>query len=301
MRDKEIIIIGGPTAVGKTGISIEYAERIGGEIISADSVQVYKYMDIGSAKITPDEMKGIRHHLIDILDPSQDFGVDRFVEMASASIDDILARGKVPVIVGGTAFYIQALLKGVDFNDEDDCDRSYRDELGRIADSESGKQELHQRLLAIDPEYADKTPYQNSRRVIRALEYYHNTGRRFSDYNREQMLKPPKYNYRYYAITDDRDELYNRINKRVDIMFSDGLVDEVIKLRDMGYDRSLKSMNSIGYKETWAYICNEISLDEAVTLVKLNTRHFAKRQLTWLRREDNIIWLDRSHGSINID
>lgn len=301
MIDKQqIVIITGPTAVGKTSLSIEYAKRNNGEIISADSVQVYKYLDIGSAKVSKEEMDGVPHHLIDILMPDEEFGVDKFVLLASEAIDDILSRGKLPIIVGGTAFYIQALLKGIEFNEEIK-DNDYLEELYRIASTDDGCLELYSKLKAIDVEYASKTPYQNVRRVIRALEYYHNTGKLFSVYNKEQENRPPKYNYKYYVITDERETLYSRIDLRVDTMLKAGLVEEVRALYNMGYDSSMQSMNSIGYKETLGYLNGDLSYDEMSELIKKNTRHFAKRQLTWFRREKNIIWLDRSKGQVSIE
>lgn len=293
---QKIIIIGGPTAVGKSDAAIELAQKIDGEIISADSVQVYKGMDIGSAKVSSEDRKKIPHHLIDILEPNEDFGVDIFCRLASMAINEISERNKIPIIVGGTSFYIQALLKGVDFSQEEEHDKSYRNELLLQATDDDGKKRLHAMLYEKDPQYAAKTPYQNVKRVVRALEYIHYTGMLFSEYNSIQSQKEAIYDYNFFALTDNREAIYERINARVDVMLRNGLIDEVQKLRAAGYSKDLKSMQSIGYKEINEYIDGTISYDEASYLIKLNTRHFAKRQLTWLRREENVTWIDISKG-----
>lgn len=293
-----LIIIAGPTAVGKSDISIELARKIDGEIISADSVQIYRGMDIGSAKIKPEEMKGVKHHLIDCLNPDEDFGVNVFQSMASDAAKQIEAAGKIPILVGGTAFYTQALLYGIDFDGEADHDDSYRNELTVKAENEAGRIKLHEMLESIDPAYAAITHYNNSKRVIRALEYYRYTGELFSEYNKREREKEAIYDAKYFAITDDRDVLYERINKRVDVMIEEGLIEEVKKLREAGYSDKLPSMQSIGYKEINSYLNHETALDEAIALIKQNTRHLAKRQLTWLRRERDVIWIDRQTGDV---
>ncbi|MCR4651781.1 MAG: tRNA (adenosine(37)-N6)-dimethylallyltransferase MiaA [Lachnospiraceae bacterium] len=293
-NDKPLIIIGGPTAVGKTDLSIDLARKINGSIISADSMQIYKYMDIGSAKIMPEEMRGVPHYLIDELEPNEEFGVNIFQQMAYKALDDIYSKGRIPIITGGTGFYIQALLYEIDFTEETPHDDIYRKELEQIAETEEGKLRLFDELCKTDPEYTKGLHANNSRRVIRALEYYRYTGRKFSEYNEEQREKISPFNYLYIALTDDREKIYSRIDKRVDIMMDKGLLGEVTKLHQMGYNRSYNSMQGIGYKELLDHLDGLITLDEAVERIKLDTRHFAKRQLTWLRREKDVVFLNKS-------
>ena len=292
MNRPAMIILTGPTAVGKTELSIRLAKEIGGEIISADSMQVYRGMDIGTAKITKEEMQGVRHHLIDCLNPDEEFNVAVFQEMAKEAALDIISRGKVPVLTGGTAFYIQALLYGIDFNEEEHDD-SYRNSLYVIGVDENGKKKLHAMLCEVDAEYADTVHYNNMKRVVRALEYYHFTGRKFSEYNEQQRLKEAEYDFCYFVLNDERAHLYERINKRVDIMMENGLLEEVKALKAKGYSDDLVSMQGVGYKEIILYLNGAISLEESVELIKKNTRHFAKRQLTWFRKEDDVIWVDK--------
>ena len=292
MNRPVMIILTGPTAVGKTELSIRLAKEIGGEIISADSMQVYRGMDIGTAKITKEEMQGVRHHLIDCLNPDEEFNVAVFQEMAKEAALDIISRGKVPVLTGGTAFYIQALLYGIDFNEEEHDD-SYRNAMYEIGIDEEGKKKLHAMLCEVDAEYADTVHYNNMKRVVRALEYHHFTGRKFSEYNEQQRLKEAEYDFCYFVLNDERAHLYERINKRVDIMMENGLLEEVKALKDKGYSDDLVSMQGVGYKEIILYLNGAISLEESVELIKKNTRHFAKRQLTWFRKEDDVIWVDK--------
>ena len=284
---KKIVIISGPTAVGKTSISIKMAHRLNGEIISADSMQVYKGMDIGSAKITSGEMEGIRHHLIDILEPDRDFNVQIFQKLAGEAIEDICKRGKLPIIVGGTAFYIQALLYGIDFTEEDHDD-SYRNKLNELSENE-----LYERLNQIDPEYAKTTHKNNKKRVIRAIEYNHFTGRKFSEYNAEQSQRKAIYDYRYFVLDDRRENIYASIDRRVDIMMDNGLLDEVVRLNELNLPKDCNSRQGIGYKELFEYLDGRCSLIEAVENIKKNTRHFAKRQLTWLKHEDDTIFINK--------
>lgn len=284
---RKIVIISGPTAVGKTNISIKLAKAINGEIISADSVQVYRGMDIGSDKITPEQMQGVKHYLVDCLNPDDNFDVSVFQKMANEAIDEICFKGKVPIIVGGTAFYIQALLYGIDF-DQEDHDNSFREEAS-LLDEET----LYERLRQVDPAYALTVHKNNKKRVIRALEYNHYTGQLFSEYNSEQAEKEAVYDFRYFVLNDDRQKLYDKIEIRVDEMVNKGLVEEVRYLLDKGYDRNLVSMQGIGYKEICGYLLGETTLEEAVELIKKNTRHFAKRQLTWLRHEDDTIFVNK--------
>lgn len=297
MTKKPMIILSGPTAVGKTALSIELAKKVNGCIISADSMQIYKYMDIGSAKIMPEEMQGVKHYLIDELLPEEEFNIVRFQSMAKAALDEIYANGQIPIIAGGTGFYIQALLYDIDFNQQD-ADEEYRNELEAYA-IEFGNDALHRKLKEIDPVSAEKIHANNVKRVIRALEYFKLTGKPISEHNEAESEKESPYNFAYFVLTDDRANLYQRIEKRVDIMMEQGLLDEVKKLKDMGYHRSMVSMQGLGYKEILDYLDNKCSLEEAVATIKLETRHFAKRQLTWFRREREVIWMDKSQFDYN--
>ncbi len=289
---KPLIILTGPTAVGKTTLSIELAKAIGGEIISADSMQVYKYMDIGTAKIMPDEMAGIRHYLVDELMPDAPFNVAVFQQMAKSAIEEIYSRGKIPIIVGGTGFYIQALLYDIDFTAEDG-DATYRKSLEKLAE-EKGAHYLHTLLQDCDAPSAKSIHENNVKRVIRALEFYHIHGTRISDHNEAERQKKSPYQFEYFVLTNERDILYQRIDKRIDVMLEKGLVEEVQKLLDMGYNRELVSMQGLGYKEIVAYLMGECSLEDAVYILKRDTRHFAKRQITWFKREQDVDWIDKS-------
>ncbi len=286
-----LIVLTGPTGVGKTALSIRLAKELNGAIISADSMQVYKHMDIGTAKIMPDEMDGIEHYLVDCLEVDDDFNVARFKNMAKDAVDDIYSKGKLPIVVGGTGFYIQALLKDVNF-DEAKGESELRQELLAFA-NENGEIALHNRLREIDPEAADKIHPNNVKRVIRAIEFFMESGEKISNHNEKESLKESIYNYRYFVLTNDRDILYKNIELRIDKMLDAGLVDEVKKIKDLGYSRDLVSQQGLGYKEIWAYLEGEMSLDEAVEILKRDTRHFAKRQLTWFKREKDVIWLDK--------
>ena len=286
---KPLIILTGPTAVGKTSASIGLAKALGCEIISADSMQVYKYMDIGSAKIMPDEMQGVPHYLVDELLPSDEFSVVRFQQMAKQAMEKIYANGHIPLVVGGTGFYIQALLYDIDF--EDTCeDTSYRTELEEKT-KEFGNEWLLEQVRQVDPASAEAIHANNTKRLIRALEYFKLTGRPISAHNEEQRQKQSPYNFCYFVLNRDRSELYRRIDLRVDQMMEQGLLKEVEALKAMGYDRSFVSMQGLGYKELLAYLDGECTLEEAVDQIKQSTRHFAKRQLTWFRRERDVVWL----------
>lgn len=288
---KPLVILTGPTAVGKTALSIKLASEIGGEIISADSMQVYRQMDIGSAKIKPEEMGGIPHHLIDILEPEEEFNVCLFEKLALEAMEQIYERGHIPVVVGGTGFYIQALLYQIDFTEEE-TDTAYRDKLWQLGE-EKGNHYLHELLRKVDPESAEEIHENNRKRVIRALEFYENCGKPISTHNKEQRQKTSAYNSCYFVLTDDRKKLYERIESRVDQMLSKGLVDEVRTLKERGYNASMVSMQGLGYKEILEYLDGRCSLLEAVEKIKKETRHFAKRQLTWFRREKDVIWIDK--------
>ena len=288
-----LIILTGPTAVGKTALSIRLAKALDGEIISADSMQVYRHMDIGSAKITAQEMEGVPHHLIDVLDPWEEFNVAAFQKMALQAMEGIYARGHLPIITGGTGFYIQALLYGVEF-EEDPEDSPVRRELYDLArrEGESAPQVLHAMLAQVDPESASAIHPNNVKRVIRAIEYFRLTGTPISRHNAAMRKKEADYHFLYYVLTMDRERLYGRIDKRVDQMLSQGLVEEVSRLRTMGCCRGQTAMQGLGYKEILDYLDGKCSLDEAVYVLKRDTRHFAKRQLTWFKRERDVRWLN---------
>ena len=288
----KMIILTGPTAVGKTKLSVALAKKIGGEIISADSMQVYRHMNIGTDKISTSAMDGVTHHMIDVLDPTQDFNVCIFQHMVNEILPGIFARGHIPIIAGGTGFYIQAVLYGIDFT-QTDSDEAYRDMLEQKA-AENGPESLHTQLRIVDPMSANLIHPNNIKRVIRALEYYHKTGTCISEHNEEERARSSPYDFRYFVLTDDREELYRRIDQRVDDMIQDGLVEEVQKLLQMGVRPEMTSMQGLGYREILAYLNHEYDLDRAVFLIKRNTRHFAKRQLTWFRREKEVRWIEKS-------
>lgn len=288
---KPLIILTGPTAVGKTAASIGLAQAIGGEIISADSMQVYRCMDIGSAKIRPEEMQGVPHHLIDVLEPEEAFHVVRFQQMAKEAMEGIYERGRIPIVVGGTGFYIQALLYDIAFGENEE-DRSYRKELEELAKKE-GAETLHAMLAQVDEKAALEIHANNVKRVIRALEFYHQTGQKISEHNEEERKKESAYNSAYFVLNDERSHLYDRINKRVDLMFEAGLVEEVRALKNRGYTRDMVSMQGLGYKEIFACLDGECTLEEAKEIIKRDTRHFAKRQITWFKRERDVIWIEK--------
>ena len=289
---RPMIILAGPTAVGKTAASIRLAKAVGGEIISADSMQVYRHMDIGSAKIRPEEMEGVPHYLVDVLEPEEDFNVVRFQQMAKAAAEEIYARGRIPIAAGGTGFYIQALLYDIDFT-ENDGDSSFRRELEKTAE-EKGGEYLHSLLQEADPEAALQIHPHNIKRMIRALEFQHQTGRKISEHNETEREKESPYNFAYFVLTDDRSRLYDRIDRRVDLMMEEGLLDEVRFLKERGVRRDSTAMQGLGYKELYAFLDGEYPLEEAVRIIKRDTRHFAKRQLTWFKRERDVIWADKS-------
>ena len=296
---KPLIILTGPTAVGKTALSIRLAKAIGGEIISADSMQVYRRMDIGSAKITKEEMMGVPHHLIDVLEPDEEFNVTVFQKLAKAAVEEIYSRGNIPIVAGGTGFYIQALLNDIDFTENGE-DTSIRDELEALA-KEKGADHLHGMLLAIDPESAEQIHANNIKRVIRAIEYYRQTGERISEHNKREREKESPYDFLYYVVNTDRDILYQRIDQRVDEMMKQGLVQEVKELKDSGCTRNMVSMQGLGYKEILDYLQGECTLLEAVYLLKRDTRHFAKRQITWFKRERDVKWLNLPDFNNDLD
>lgn len=288
---KPMIILTGPTAAGKTELSIKLAEAVGGEIISADSMQVYKKMNIGTAKIMPEEMDGIPHYLVDELEPDEEFHVVRFQQMAKRAAEKIYEKGKIPIVVGGTGFYIQALLYDIDFSEED-ADRGHRDRLKKLAE-EKGNGYLHRMLAEVDPESAQAVHENNIKRVIRALEFYEKTGTKISMHNEQERTKESRYNFVYFVLTHERKILYDRINQRVDRMIEAGLIDEVRQLACEGYTKDMVSMQGIGYKEVFDYLEGKQDLAETAERIKKDTRHFAKRQLTWFRREKEVTMINR--------
>ncbi len=289
---RPLIILAGPTAVGKTAASIRLAKAIGAEIISADSMQVYRHMDIGSAKIRQEEMEGVPHYLIDVLEPEEEFNVVRFQQMAKAAAEEIYAKGKIPLVAGGTGFYIQALLYDIDFT-ENDGDTSYRRSLEKTAE-EKGGEYLHVMLREADPKAAEEIHPHNIKRMIRALEFHHQTGGKISEHNEAEREKSSPYDFAYFVLTDERSRLYERIDRRVDKMMEEGLLEEVRYLKERGVKRESTAMQGLGYKELYAYLDGECTLEEAVRIIKRDTRHFAKRQLTWFKRERDVIWADKS-------
>lgn len=294
---KPLIVLTGPTAVGKTKLSIALAKAVNGEIISADSMQVYRYMDVGSAKITPDEMDGVPHHLVDVLDPTEDFNIVLFQQLAKKSMEEIYSKGRIPILVGGTGFYIQAITRDIDFT-QSEQDDSYRQELEALA-AEKGSSFLHDMLASVDPKSAEDIHENNVKRVIRALEFYKQNGTRISEHNEEQKEHVSPYNLAYFVLNAPRPLIYERIDARVDEMLKNGLVEEVKTLQRMGCHRGMVSMQGLGYKEILAWLEGEYPYDEAVRILKRDTRHFAKRQLTWFRREGEVTWVDKDKFDYN--
>lgn len=290
-EERRLLIITGPTAVGKTALSLRLAKALGGEIISADSMQVYRGMDIGTDKIPAGKMQGIPHHLIDILDPHESFNVFTFQRMAGEAAEEILQRGHLPIVVGGTGFYIQALLRGIEFSQDTD-DGSCRRELEERAQTE-GAEALYRELCSVDPETAAILHANNVKRVIRSLEFYRLTGEKISDHNRTQREREAVFDHLYFVLTDAREKLYERIDSRVDEMIRQGLEQEVRDLLNTGLTGAEPSMQGLGYRQMAQALRGEISFEEAVFNIKRDTRHFAKRQLTWFRREPEAEWIDR--------
>ena len=290
----KLIIIAGPTAVGKTDISVKVAKKLGGEIISADSMQVYKGMNIGTAKATIEEMQGIPHHLIDVLDPSENFNVSIFKNLSDTEIVDVLCRNKVPIMVGGTGFYIQAVLYNIDFS-EGETDEAYSESLYKMISEEGEKAEdrLYEKLKDIDPASAEIIHKNNTKRVIRALEYYHCTGKPISEKNDEEKNKEEIFDSYFFVITDDRQTLYDRIDSRVDKMIEDGLLNEVLNLYKNCISQESTAMHGIGYSQLIPVVKGEDTLEHAVEIIKRDSRRYAKSQLTWFKREKNVIWIDR--------
>lgn len=292
MSRKPLVILTGPTAVGKTALSISLAKTIGGEIISADSMQVYRRMDIGTAKIKQEETQGISHHLIDVLEPDEPFDIVRFQSMTKNEMHDIYGRGHIPVLVGGTGFYIQSVLYDVDFLEHHE-ESPYRRKLEEQAKTPEGAAALYDRLLVIDHESAKCIHKNNVKRVIRAIKFYEENHAPISAHNESQRKRQSPYAFCYFVLNDEREKLYTRIDERVDRMMDEGLLKEVQSLRASGCTRNMVSMQGLGYKELFDFLDGQISLEEAVYRIKRDTRHFAKRQITWFKRERDVIWLER--------
>lgn len=289
---EKILVVTGPTATGKTALSVELAKKLGGEIVSADSMQIYRGMDIGTAKVTKAEMQNIPHHMIDIADPSEDYSVSRYVKEADAAVRGILSRGRLPIVAGGTNLYIDSLIAGLDFAEKAE-DAALRESLNKQYDDIGGEAML-EHLRGFDPERAAKLHPADKRRIVRAVEIYILTGETITRHDEETKKRPKRYDAVKIALTfADRAVLYDRINARVDKMVSDGLFDEVKGLLDSGLSPESTSMQAIGYKEPAAYFRGEMSKDEAIELIKLSSRRYAKRQLTWLRRDTTVLWHER--------
>ena len=289
---EKILVVTGPTATGKTALSVELAKKLGGEIVSADSMQIYRGMDIGAAKVTKAEMQNIPHHMIDIADPSEDYSVSRYVEEADAAVRGILSRGRLPIVAGGTNLYIDSLIAGLDFAEKAE-DAALRESLNKQYDDIGGEAML-EHLRGFDPERAAKLHPADKRRIVRAVEIYILTGETITRHDEETKKRPKRYDAVKIALTfADRAVLYDRINARVDKMVSDGLFDEVKGLLDSGLSPACTSMQAIGYKEPAAYFRGEMSKDAAIELIKLSSRRYAKRQLTWLRRDTTVLWHER--------
>ena len=289
MKKLPLIIIAGPTASGKTSLAIEIAKAFDGEIVSADSMQIYKYMDIGTAKPTKYECAEAVHHLIDFVEPDKSYSVAEYVEDAHKCIAEIISRGKIPVMCGGTGLYIDSVANDITFG-ETEADNEMRGELRELAEKNGGEY-LIKMLSEFDPVSAQRLHPNNIKRVIRAIEFYRLTGIPISEHQEETKKTESRYSPVAFCIDREREMLYERINKRVDIMMADGLLDEVKRLRDMGYTRDMQSMQGIGYKEMLEYLDGETTLDSAVEAVKQGSRRYAKRQVTWFRRNKNVYWL----------
>lgn len=289
---RPMIVLTGPTAVGKTKLSIALAKAVDGEIISADSMQVYRHMDIGSAKITPGEMEGVPHHLIDILEPWESFNVVIFKEKCEEALKGIYEHGHIPIVTGGTGFYIQALLRDIDFTKNEE-NTEYREYLEKLA-ADKGAEYLHEMLLKVDPASAEAIHANNVKRTIRALEFFKQTGEQISKHNEQEKEKTSVYNSCYFVLNDEREKLYARIEQRIDEMLQAGLVEEVRSLKKMGCEKGMVSMQGLGYKELLAWLDGECTYEQAVEILKRDTRHFAKRQLTWFRREKDVIWVNKN-------
>lgn len=289
LKDNLLIIVG-PTSIGKSTIAVELAKLLNGEVISADSMQIYKHMDIGTAKVTTTEMDGIPHHMVGVVDPDEEFTVSDYKHLVKEHIRRINLEGKLPIVVGGTGLYINSLIYDLNFAEippNESLRSSYEEQI-----EEFGNEYLHNKLALIDPESSEKISVNDKKRIMRALEIYDSTGKTMTEHNKNFRKMNNDYNLSYVALNMDRAKLYDKINNRVDAMVKKGLVQEVNKILDMGYSEELISLQAIGYKEIISHIKDEISLEEAIELVKKKSRNYAKRQLTWFRRDDRIKWID---------
>lgn len=292
----KIIIIGGPTASGKSNLALKLAQKINGEIISCDSMQVYRQMDIGTAKPTQEDMQIVKHHMIDIVNPDERFDVVRYIKMVKPIIEDILKRNKVPIFVGGTGLYVESLINNIEFA-ESENDYEYRKELEEFS-KVNGNEDLYNRLLNIDPEFAQNIHINDTKRIIRGLEVYHKTGNTMTYYNEKSREKESPYKFYLFGIIEDREKLYERINNRVDKMLENGLIDEVKNIYQ-AYNNFPTAMQGLGYKEVVSYLNDEYTYEEMVEKLKMETRRYAKRQFTWFRRYKDMVWLDREGMSLN--
>ena len=300
MEKPKVIVICGPTASGKTALSIELAKKINGEIVSADSMQIYKDMNIGSAKVTNEEMQGIKHYMIDCVSPDERFSVADYKTNAKNAIEEIIKKGKTPIVVGGTGLYIDALIYEIEYKDIK-IDENYRKELQEI-EKNQGLEVLYKKALEIDPKAMEKISQNDSKRIMRVLEIYKATGKNKTEQEAESRLKEIPYDYKVFALTMDRDKLYERINKRVDIMIENGLIDEVKDLLEK-YSEFPTAMQGLGYKEVRDYLQEKITKDEMIEKIKQESRRYAKRQLTWFRKNKQTIWLnslEKIDDNINI-
>ena len=290
MTKDKLIILAGPTASGKTSVSIDLAKRIGGEIISADSMQVYRGMDVGTAKIKADEMQGVKHYLINVLDPTEDFNIVKFQNMVKYSIEEIKRNGHIPILVGGTGFYIQSVIYDIDFDTQDDngdIRKALEEEYDKM-----GADFMYEKLKKIDSVSAENIHKNNKKRIIRAIEYFLINNALISAHNESQRQKDSPYDFRFFVLNPPRDILYDRINQRVDKMVDEGLVEEVKDLKNAGLSSANISMQGIGYKEILEYLNGVTTLEEAIDNIKQNTRHMAKRQVTWFKREKDVIYIN---------
>ena len=284
-----VYVIGGPTASGKSKLAVELAKKVNGEIISADSMQIYKEMNIGTAKVNKEEMQGVQHYLVDFVSPDERYSVSNFKKDAEKAIEEILAKGKTPIVVGGTGLYIDSLIYGIEFQDEK-VDLEYREKLNKIADEE-GLENLYKMAQEIDPEAMKKISVNDKKRIIRVLEIYHKTGKTKTEQEAQSRKNEVKYEYKVFAITMDREKLYERIEKRVDIMIEQGLIEEVKQILNK-YHTFPTAMQGLGYKEVVEYLEGSCTKEEMIEKIKKETRHYAKRQLTWFRKNKETIWLD---------
>ncbi len=284
-----VYVIGGPTASGKSKLAVELAKKVNGEIISADSMQIYKEMNIGTAKVNKEEMQGVQHYLVDFVSPDERYSVSNFKKDAEKAIEEILEKGKTPIVVGGTGLYIDSLIYGIEFQDEE-VDLEYREKLNKVAD-EKGLENLYKKAQEIDPEAMKKISINDRKRIIRVLEIYHKTGKTKTEQELQSRKNEVKYEYKVFAITMDREKLYERIEKRVDFMIAQGLIEEVKQILEK-YHTFPTAMQGLGYKEVVEYLEGSCTKEEMIEKIKKETRHYAKRQLTWFRKNKETIWLD---------